>query len=822
MPGPLLLVDLRVAQVHRERGIPRYSQSLVLTLAQDFPRLKIACLVDPDRDPPLRLDELARHCRILNGADSIHSEGGEITHFLQAGLFEAHSPVRTLFPVELGVHRPRLGAIVYDLIPWLFPDAYLSTAADARDYLSIVPAISRLDRVFAISESVRRDVIAIANAEPTRVVTIHGGLDEQRWPMLSTDRATGESSHTPRNPSMRTSRSGQACRPASIDVRNASGATFEVTLPFWLYVGGDDFRKNLPRLLEAIAILKRRGRLDGPLVVACSIGNGRRGELMARAASLGLRPGADVVLTGYVSDDTLGDLFASCMATVFPSIYEGLGLPVLESYAFGKPVLAADTSAIKELVPERCRFDPYDAVSIADAMLRFRDDPQVAHDSLAFAPRAIALHQWSTAAHELSKWLEDGDGRQSRAATAPLWVASSLPPDASGVAFYTQKSLAAPTAGPVTFFAPVKGTAGMEAARISLARARHDVQSEADPAEVLSLATLTEARLVASQDSVVFVLGNSHHHLATIRHLLAQGAGSRDAVHLHDVFIRGLLALYFGSEQDLTAGLLGAYPVALVNDWIGAGGDIHGVTNTLLGPRLLVRRAGVRHFVVNSTAAADLLRADLGDDAAGVRIDVAFLPILDPFVQPRDRDAVKLRIGHFGILGRAKHPDRVVAACDLLSSKRQVELIFAGYGVLAYLQRNNLTRRYMRIIESPSDHRLQEAMSAVDCAVQLRYPDQGESSGVVNQLLALRRPVICARIGSFVDLDAAAHLVDPHIEPADLAAAIEDAASAGWPAGGDALVAQRSAQVFEARLREILGLGAIAKSIPQPEGERST
>ncbi len=97
-------------------------------------------------------------------------------------------------------------------------------------------------------------------------------------------------------------------------------------------------------------------------------------------------------------------------------------------------------------------------------------------------------------------------------------------------------------------------------------------------------------------------------------------------------------------------------------------------------------------------------------------------------------------------------------------------------------------------------------MSTVDCAVQLRYPDNGESSGVVNQLLALQRPVVCTRTGSFAELDGVVHLVEPDISPVDLAAVIEQAAVSDWPAAAEAFVAERSPTVFEARLRKLMEL----------------
>jgi len=390
----------------------------------------ISCLIDPRVEPPLMLGELARRTQIVEGVGQIRATSQPISHFLQSGLFDQGKPVQELFPEELGSHRPYLGAIVYDLIPWLFPDAYLSDATIDRQYRRVIPAISRLDRLFAISESVRRDVIAIAGVEPRRVVTIHGGLDDGRWAAPPEDRAP----ITPADP---------------LKIRNGEGETFTLPAPFWLYVGGDDFRKNLPRLIEAFALLKGQGPLDAPLVVACAMGLERRRELLALARELGLDPGLDVVLTGFVTDEVLRDLFAACLASIFPSLYEGLGLPVVESYASGKAVLASDTSSFRELVPERCRFDPYDAASIADAIRRFYDDPSIAEESLAFAPLAIAMSRWDGAARKIGDWLDGGPSApQGPEAVAPLWVVSSLPPDRSGVAFYTQRSFCAP-AGPL-------------------------------------------------------------------------------------------------------------------------------------------------------------------------------------------------------------------------------------------------------------------------------------------------------------------------------------------------------------------------------------
>jgi hypothetical protein len=388
-------------------------------------------------------------------------------------------------------------------------------------------------------------------------------------------------------------------------------------------------------------------------------------------------------------------------------------------------------------------------------------------------------------------------------------VASSLPPAESGVAFFTQRSLCAPRL-PVTFFAPVRGAYALARAREALARARHDAQAEPSPVDVLPLGILKQVRAALPSEPVLFVLGNSEHHSDTLGHLLTHGAGPLDAVHLHDIFLGGLLLAHFDEESALRAALLSAYEPHAVANWIRGGGMLQHGKDALLGPRLLVRNAGVKHFIVNSLAAADRLTADLGDEAASVRIDVAFLPILPSNIRPGIRDSKTLRVGHFGILGRTKQPERLIAACDLLAKRRRIQLVVAGYGVKQAVRVYGLEREYVVVEESPSEMELQTLMQTVDCAVQLRYPDHGESSGVVNQLLALRRPIVCTSTGSSAELSDAVFLVSPDVTPANLALEIERAAATAWPGAADVLVDRRSPQVFEDRLRTILGINGTA------------
>jgi glycosyltransferase involved in cell wall biosynthesis len=137
-------------------------------------------------------------------------------------------------------------------------------------------------------------------------------------------------------------------RPCPPDASGPVLARLGLTRPFVLYLGGIDARKNVPRLLEAYAALRAR-RADTPDLVLAGRVEREAGydALMARARALAL--GDALRLPGYVPDEDLPALLSAARAFVFPSLYEGFGLPVLEAMASGTPVVAAAEPALREV-----------------------------------------------------------------------------------------------------------------------------------------------------------------------------------------------------------------------------------------------------------------------------------------------------------------------------------------------------------------------------------------------------------------------------------------------------------------------------------------
>ena len=133
-------------------------------------------------------------------------------------------------------------------------------------------------------------------------------------------------------------------------------------------------RKNLVRLIEAYSRL-RQSRSEGKLpqlVLA-----GKRGWLDSETFKAAEQSGCgrDIVFTGYVGDEDLPALYSGALCFVYPSYFEGFGLPVLEAMQCGTAVIAGNRTSLPEIVGEAgLLFDPFDTNALVDALKRFMDD----------------------------------------------------------------------------------------------------------------------------------------------------------------------------------------------------------------------------------------------------------------------------------------------------------------------------------------------------------------------------------------------------------------------------------------------------------------
>ncbi|EED32011.1 bifunctional glycosyltransferase [gamma proteobacterium NOR5-3] len=165
-----------------------------------------------------------------------------------------------------------------------------------------------------------------------------------------------------------------------------------------LSVGTPEPRKNLPRLLQAYALLKAKHVILEKLVI---VGADGWGDLDLQNITDSLALSEDVLFKGRVSDAELGDLYSGASCFVFPSLYEGFGLPAVEAMQYGLPVVASDRGALPEVCGDAALLcDPTSVDSIACALAKVLTDKDI-HNSLsrnAFA--RAAFFDWKTAASQ--------------------------------------------------------------------------------------------------------------------------------------------------------------------------------------------------------------------------------------------------------------------------------------------------------------------------------------------------------------------------------------------------------------------------------------
>lgn len=174
---------------------------------------------------------------------------------------------------------------------------------------------------------------------------------------------------------------------------------------FWLCVGTIEPRKNHLGLLKAYALHKARFGRTFPLVHAGGAG-WLMDDFIDQIAALGLEN--DVILLGYIDDSALQWLYQNCFAFLYPSLFEGFGLPVLEAMGLGAAIITSNTTSMPEVVGQAgIMIEPTDSIQIANAMERLLLDPVGCSQLKAAAQTQVARFNWQATARQIQKLYQD-------------------------------------------------------------------------------------------------------------------------------------------------------------------------------------------------------------------------------------------------------------------------------------------------------------------------------------------------------------------------------------------------------------------------------
>lgn len=248
-------------------------------------------------------------------------------------------------PFLLGAGPARTVVTVHDVFAWSCPgnSSLLDTWIYRRWLPSVLPGV---DAVITVSQTSKKDIVSYLKVPPCKVHVIYEGVNVVYHP-VSRDEATEVATR------------------------------YNLPPGYILFVGSIEERKNLRRLLHACAWLWQREE-QRPLVVV-GTRKWRYSGIMQTIAELGVRH--CVIFTGYVPDADLPAVYSAADVFVFPSLYEGFGLPPLEAMACGTPVICSNAGSLPEVVGDAAiMVDPCDVAGLAEAMHQVLTDADLAQE----------------------------------------------------------------------------------------------------------------------------------------------------------------------------------------------------------------------------------------------------------------------------------------------------------------------------------------------------------------------------------------------------------------------------------------------------------
>lgn len=270
------------------------------------------------------------------------------------------------FPANIGaLRRVRHVVLTVHDVSFLHHPEWFSRNRAAYYRFAVSRSARIAERIIAVSQWTADEISEWLGVSPDRIDVIHNGVSER-------------------------------FKPASADAVARLRNTLTLPDRFFIYVGTLEPRKNVPALIEAYSRCAREIDLD--LVIA-----GRRGwKTEPIDAALARSDAADRIhFTGHVDDADMPTLLTAAHALVWPSLFEGFGLPPLEAMACGTPVITSTTSSLPEIVGDAAlSVDPGDIEALAANMLRLARDTALHADLRARGQQRAAPFTWRRAAEQ--------------------------------------------------------------------------------------------------------------------------------------------------------------------------------------------------------------------------------------------------------------------------------------------------------------------------------------------------------------------------------------------------------------------------------------
>lgn len=366
-----ILFDLRISQILHNSGVGRYITGLVNAILKQKNNNQIFIIFDKEMSNNLlnidydKVDEIY-YFQDLNKYN--FKEKFDVL-FLDDFLFYAKIKninyfFDELFPEKIRNNTKYIVSILHDLVPFIFAKDFLNDPLIRSKYILAFETHKIVDHFFTNSLSTKNDGIKYMNRPETDFTNIYAGINK-------------------------------------IFLENNKEYIYQKRLNNIICVmPASDRKKNVIGSVAGFTIAYNNNQIpkDSKLIICGSY----QQNFLKELESIKNLPKNNIILTGFVDDKELIEYITTAKTTIFSSFYEGLGLPILESYACGTPCVASNVASMKELVLKECSFDPHNYNDIASKIKNIMNNEDIALKSLNFGKDLIKMKMnWDIIANKV-------------------------------------------------------------------------------------------------------------------------------------------------------------------------------------------------------------------------------------------------------------------------------------------------------------------------------------------------------------------------------------------------------------------------------------
>ncbi len=347
-------------------GVGRYIRNILQEFQKNPHGHRFTILAPEGREGDIR-KELGDSFTYVGVEPSYYSLKEQTRFLLQLNRLEVDLVHFMHFNVPYFYQRPYV-VTIHDITRFIFPGQKRQSILQQLAYEAVFAhALSRAKHVIAVSNTTKQDIHHLPFAHTAPITTIYEGVDPEFM------------------------------QPIALLNRQKVRLLIGTDRPFFLFVGVWMSHKNLVRLLDAYLIVRKQFP-DAALVIT---GNPVPGysNLIQHVQRHKLEN--DVIFPGFVPHPLLPALYAESSALIFPSLYEGFGLPPLEAMLCGAPVVASNVSSIPELLGDMAEYvNPESVSDIARGMVSILQYPEHAKQRATKAQKHACSYRWEDAARE--------------------------------------------------------------------------------------------------------------------------------------------------------------------------------------------------------------------------------------------------------------------------------------------------------------------------------------------------------------------------------------------------------------------------------------